>query len=113
MAKFRKRPVVIEAQQWEFNGSLTWDNSQPISPDDPRLSEGECVRYFRHPNISGDVDCHYCQTPMHVHGWIETLEGGHFVCPLDWIIKSVGGAFHPCRPEIFAATYEPVDEETG
>ena len=30
--------------------------------------------------------------------------------PGDWIIKGVQGEFYPCKPDIFAATYEPVEE---
>jgi hypothetical protein len=44
---------------------------------------------------------------MHDHGWIDTLEGGHNVCPGDWIITGVKGEHYPCKPDIFAATYEP------
>ena len=45
---------------------------------------------------------------MHVHGWIDTKEGGHIVCPGDWIITGVAGENYPCKPDIFAATYDPV-----
>ena len=45
------------------------------------------------------------------HGWIKTLEGGHIVTPGDWIIKGVAGEFYPCKPDIFAMTYEPVTGE--
>ena len=34
------------------------------------------------------------------------MEGGHIVSPGDWIIKGVQGEFYPCKPDIFAATYE-------
>ncbi len=40
-------------------------------------------------------------------GYIRTLEGGHVVTPGDWIITGVKGEFYPCKPDIFAATYEP------
>jgi hypothetical protein len=43
-------------------------------------------------------------------GWIDTLEGGHIVTPGDWIITGVKGEHYPCKPEIFAATYEPAEE---
>jgi len=45
-------------------------------------------------------------------GWglIPTLEGPHLVTPGDWIIKGVAGELYPCKPEIFEATYEPVEE---
>ncbi len=43
--------------------------------------------------------------------WIRTLEGGHIVCPGDWIITGVKGEKYPCKPDIFEATYGPVDLE--
>lgn len=46
---------------------------------------------------------------MHDHGWIETLEGGHNVCPGDWIITGVQGERYPCKDEIFRQTYEPAE----
>lgn len=39
---------------------------------------------------------------------IDTPEGTVLADFGDWIIQGVQGAFHPCDPEIFAATYEPV-----
>ena len=44
-------------------------------------------------------------------GWIHTLEGGHEVTPGDWIITGVKGEHYPCKPDIFAMTYEPVEEQ--
>jgi hypothetical protein len=41
---------------------------------------------------------------------IETLEGVMRAEVGDWIIRGVKGEFYPCKPDIFAATYEPVDE---
>lgn len=38
---------------------------------------------------------------------IVTLEGEMHAQPGDWIIKGVAGEFYPCKPDIFAATYEP------
>ena len=46
------------------------------------------------------------------NGWIETLEGGHRVIPCDWIITGIKGEHYPCKPDIFAATYEPLEEES-
>lgn len=45
---------------------------------------------------------------MHTHGWIDTKEGGHIVCPGDFIITGIAGERYPCKPAIFAATYEAV-----
>jgi len=48
---------------------------------------------------------------MHDHGWIDTLEARHNVCPGDWIITGIQNEFYPCKDEIFRLTYEPVDDE--
>ena len=42
---------------------------------------------------------------------IETLEGTMTAIASDWIIKGVKGEFYPCKPDIFAATYEPAENE--
>lgn len=42
--------------------------------------------------------------------WINTLEGGHIVSPGDWIATGVRGEHWPIKPDIFAATYELVEE---
>ena len=44
-----------------------------------------------------------------VYATIETLEGTHIVSAGDWIITGVAGERYPCKPEIFAATYERVE----
>ncbi|WP_333757864.1 hypothetical protein [Streptomyces sp. ISBFB 2968] len=102
MALYRKRPVEIEAVQWRQNGD---------HPDDgPADREGSTVRYFRRPEpeYSGQLTHELCGRIWHDHGWIDTLEGGHTVCPGDWIITGVQGEHYPCKPDIFAATYEAV-----
>jgi hypothetical protein len=105
--KFRKKPVVIEAHQWFKNGDHPDDRSDRMRADGILTCEGEVVRYFRHPNVKGDMPCQHCHVSMHDHGWIDTLEGGHNVCPGDWIITGVKGERYPCKPDIFAATYDP------
>ncbi len=77
MAKFRKKPVVIEAEQW--HGMMRGPHNLDI------------VSY----RAEGEL------------GWIETLEGGHVVTPGDWIITGVKGERYPCKPDIFEQTYEP------
>lgn len=106
--KFRKLPVEISATQWFKNGDHPEDASVIVQAETPFLSEGKVVRRYRHPETSGTHACMYCGEVMHVHGWIDTLEGGHIVCPGDWIITGVAGEHYPCKPKIFAATYEPV-----
>lgn len=111
--KFRKLPVEIEATQWFKNGDHPQDNTRTIygSVGEPFLSEGKVVRYFRHPDkaYAGERHCEKCGNIMRAHGWIDTLEGGHIVCPGDWIITGVKGEHYPCKPDIFEMTYEAVE----
>lgn len=107
MAKFKKKPVVIEAHQWVKNGDHPLD-----SVNSPTDWEGEVVRYFRRPEpeYAGQIEHELCGRIWHDHGWIDTLEGGHTVCPGDWIITGVEGEVYPCKPAIFNKTYERVYE---
>jgi hypothetical protein len=92
--KFRKKPVVVEAYQW-----------LEVSPFQEGVKRD--VDYYRHPRGDGQTPCKHCGVIMHEHGWIDTLEGGHIVCPKDWIITGVNGEKYACKPDIFAKTYEP------
>lgn len=106
MPQFCKKPVVIEATQWFKNGNHPKDGESD--------TEGEVVRYYRHPDVDGQHRCEYCSRVMCVHGWIDTVQGGHIVCPGDWIITDIRvvpgahGHHYPCKPDIFEATYEKV-----
>ena len=100
MAQFRKKPVVIEAVQWDgknvhevysfMHGAPTLDTY--IARD--KWSDFE--------SIHAGKDWH-----------IKTLEDGpngeakHVASIGDWIIKGVEGEIYPCKPSVFAATYDP------
>lgn len=88
---FRKKPVVIEAYQFQ----------NKVGKDDRPKWMLEAVRMgvvqFR-PN--GDA-------PPYLE--IQTLEGVMRANFGDWIIKGVLGEIYPCKPEIFEQTYEPVE----
>ncbi len=87
--KFRKKPVTIEARQ--FGGRYTGDGRDILD----------------WMGASGDWDAGDTEGgngTLH----IRTLEGTMTAKPGDWIIKGVKGEFYPCKPDIFAATYEPV-----
>ena len=114
--KYRKKPVVIEAHQWFKNGDHPKDHD-PIGIEDPTSmdlekyseyleTEGKVVRRYRHPDKYAEDKCAHCGVRMHDHGWIDTLEAGHNVCPRDWIISGVKGERDPCKPDIFELTYE-------
>jgi len=90
MVKFRKKPVVIEADQWFKDG------------DHPEV---ESLK-----DSGRDGSCEHCGCMMKSHGWIDTLEGGHVVCPGDLIITGIKGEHYPCKPDIFVETYELVVE---
>lgn len=110
MAKFRKKPIVIEATQWFKSGDHPKDNRETFDIGSGSfLGEGKVVRYYRTPNLNGQTPCQHCGDIMHNHGWIDTLEGGHVVCPGDWIITGIKGEVYPCKPDIFEATYEKVE----
>lgn len=110
--KYRKKPIVVDATQWFKNGDHPEDKClRPYAdtgeiPTEPR--EGSVVRRFRHPDIHGHYICRECGIAMHSHGWVDTREGGHIVCPGDWIITGVVGEHYPCKPDIFDLTYEGV-----
>lgn len=125
MPKFRKKPIIIEANQWFKNGDHPQDyEAVKVGYENGELRtwtgeevkakgwEGQIVRYYRHPSGDGNEFCQYCKNVMHVHGWIDTLEGGHIgghiVCPGDWVITGVKNENYPCKADIFQATYEPV-----
>ncbi len=110
MAKYRKKPIVIEATQWFKNGDHPEDNCETFDiGEGPFQGEGKVVRYYRRPGRDGQFLCINCKIIMHEHGWVDTLEGGHVVCPQDWIITGVKGEHYPIKPDIFEATYAAVD----
>jgi hypothetical protein len=108
---FRKKPVVIAATQWFRNGDHPDDGDERFTSGAfaGEKLEGKVVRYFRNPSVPGTDSCAYCRHMFYDHGWIDTLEGGHIVCPGDWIITGVKGERYPCKPDIFADTYEAVE----
>jgi hypothetical protein len=106
MAKYRKKPVVIDAEQWDGISQI-----------------GEIKHYFDRSTLITEfsdlptptyVDyCKQCGESFLDHGWIETLEGGLIVCPGDWIITGVKGEKYPCKPDIFELTYEKGELKNG
>ena len=101
MPRFRKKPIEVEAHQWYQNGDHPLDEYERGT-----VNEGKLVRRYRTPDMDGQAVCEYCGYLMHDHGWIDTLEGGHIVCPGDWIITGIAGEHYPCKSDIFEQTYE-------
>ena len=67
----------------------------------------EATQWFKNGDHPAVVNLDVLPTE---NGWVETLEGGHVVRPGDWIITGVKGEHYPCKPDIFAATYQMVEE---
>lgn len=92
MGKYRKKPIVIEA--FQMTAARSMDNSEwPSWAHEAWQKEahepGALVR-----QVDGGIG-------------IVTLEGALKVSDDDWIIRGVKGELYPCKPDIFAATYEP------
>lgn len=92
MPKFRKKPVVIEAVRvpiGDYNAPSTFLLEVAKIADwcGGRLTLKE----------SGII-------------MIPTLEGDMIASQGDWVIRGVKGEFYPCKPDVFAATYEPVND---
>lgn len=115
MSKYRKRPIVIEATQWFKNGDHPNDATETFVTDASGSFQGEghVVRYYRDPDDQGERECSLCGKLMHWHGWIDTLEGGHNVCPGDWIITGIKGEHYPVKDDIFRATYDEVGNDAA
>lgn len=98
MAKFRKKPVVIDAVQWhEFCGR----GDHPAVEKFLDTPEGVMRRTNANANAWGNL--------AETFPGIQTLEGVMRVTPGDWIITGIKGEHYPCKPDIFAATYEAVE----
>ena len=108
--KFSRRPIVIEATQWYKNGDHPQDRFSPegVIPAD---HEGRVVRYYRLPDMLGKTLCNCCGIALEDHGFIDTLEGGHRVCPGDWIITGVSGEKYPCKSDVFNFIYESAEPD--
>ena len=110
--EFKKKPITIEATQWFRNGDHPKDQIHQIAGGlgVDFESEGKIVRRYRHPDVAGDSRCKHCGQIMFVHGWIDTLDGGHTVCPGDWIITGVEEQIYPCKDSIFKKTYDLIPD---
>jgi len=100
--KYRKKPIVVEAQQAHFPPVNAPDGSQQFHSDElgtlPFVVQGALYSILNAHAGAGRVE-------------LETLEGWHTVTPGDWIIKGIKGEFYPCNPEIFDLTYELSESE--
>ena len=98
MAQYRKKPVVIEAVRWRgYNSGL-----EPL----PEWLPKPLLEQKRGPNGSR---CYAQPGEILRDGdfiYIGALEGEMCAVPGDWIIRGVKGEIYPCKPDVFATTYE-------
>jgi hypothetical protein len=87
MPKFRKKPVLIEAVQYDGTENSVVDILQLKET----TSSARSIRVDARDLL------------------IHTLEGVMRADKGDWIIKGVNGELYPCKPDIFEKTYEPVN----
>ena len=85
--KFRKKPIVIDAEQFLLDTN---------------------VLPFRDQHV-----CCFGSDSAPDRWYVLTLEGPLTISDGDWIIRGIAGEFYPCKPDIFAATYEPVEAAEG
>ena len=105
--RFRKRPVEVEAVQvggdpaalleWIESCGYPAPRGDSPGPAGPAADDGTRDRGWWIDPADGSLV-------------IRTLEGDMRAKPGDWIIRGIQGEFYPCKPGIFAATYEPAEE---
>ena len=93
MTKYRKKPVVIEAEQYKEG-----------------MEDGFEERYIDHnyPNQTFGIQASVKDTAVQVP-YIKTLEGKLLITKGDWIITGIPGERYPIKPDIFEETYELVE----
>lgn len=114
--KFRKKPVVIEAVNW--NGHTLGLTNKPVDLSQStdtgvHLEMPEWMPKCGEP-LRTEAMTRAAVSPGEIRRYedflhIGTLEGVMAAAPGDWIIRGVKGELYPCKPDIFAATYEPVE----
>lgn len=96
--KYRKKPVVIEA--FQYDGDFMYNDGTYYVPQwaVEALESGEM---YYDSTLQDEEPCEL---------YIKTLEGTMSARVGDYIIKGINGELYPCNPEIFAMTYEEVGE---
>lgn len=103
MPRFKKKPIEIEAVQ------LTWQTWNEVCEfaDVGKLEDGKPQGCYIDPETGMDGS-EGCSEEIGLS--IPTLEGVMLARENDWIIRGVQGELYPCKPDIFEASYDPVEE---
>lgn len=112
--KYRKKPVEIAAIRWSGGAGdaveiIDWvlSNGGTATYDGPTAAADDCPTPEYHETHHYCPSCPYSDAAPGIY--IQTLEGRIKASPGDFIIRGVQGEFYPCKPDIFAATYEIVE----
>lgn len=94
MAKYRKKPIVVEAEQWK-----------PKIEDWPGKGVPDELGVIWEFDWEGHL----------VNGIVTTIHGQETKVAIgDWVIKEPDGIhYYPCKPDIFKQTYELVEEQSN
>ncbi|CUM74386.1 Uncharacterised protein [Blautia hydrogenotrophica] len=87
--KYRKKPVVIEA--FQYDGDMINSIGKPYVPEWAISAVNNNTMYYDGPEL-----------------FIRTLEGDHHVTVGDYVIQGINGELYSCKPDIFEKTYEVV-----
>lgn len=95
MGKYRKKPVIVEA--FQYDGDFMNADGTFYVPDWAKEAYEKGILYFK-----GQAEL-----------YVKTLEGDHHASVGDYIIQGVNEEIYPCKPDIFEKTYEIVLPDKG
>lgn len=94
--KFRKKPVVIEA--FQYDADMVYSDGIPCVPQ--WAIDAYDNGYLQYESINDGPPCEL---------FIKTLEGAMHVSDGDFVIRGINGELYPCKPDIFEKTYEQAE----
>lgn len=120
MAKYRKKSVVIDAVRWRgYNSNLGVTAEAPDQPVDVTVENMHGIKWEPLPDWLPNPlrECKWGRNARMPALAGEILRDGDFLCigtlegemqamPGDWVIRGVNGEIYPCKPDIFAKTYD-------
>jgi hypothetical protein len=98
--KYRKKPVEIDAIQYEGISYAPLKAFIEKTGGNPDIIKSKPV---------GEQHAIDIRTMREYRLVVETLEGDMRITQGDYLIRGVNGEYYPCKPDIFAKTYEKVD----
>ncbi len=95
-SQYRKKPVTITAVQWTGENLKTVTEFIDVKPEISSMIAGMMWDRYEEAVSKNGLK-------------IPTLEGVMSANIGDWIIRGIKGEYYPCKPDVFAATYEPAE----